>query len=138
MKTDHDIFDDDTFQPRDREEKKKIEFFWEDCLPEEEEDVVASIRAKALRKIQEEGKQQVLPSAKKKRTNRFYIAVASVAATIAVLLSIPYISDDLSQKEDFRQVIALMDMLPVEETDDVVLVMSDQEKLQLASDAKIA
>lgn len=138
MKTDHDIFDDDTFRPRDREEKKKIEFFWEDCLPEEEEDVVASIRAKALRKIQEEGKQQVLPSAKKKRTNRFYIAVASVAATIAVLLSIPYISDDLSQKEDFRQVIALMDMLPVEETDDVVLVMSDQEKLQLASDAKIA
>lgn len=137
MKTDHDIFDDDTFQPRDREEKKKIEFFWEDCLPEEEEDVVASIRAKALRKIQEEGKQQVLPSAKRKRRSRFYIAVASVAATIAVLLSIPYISDDFSQKEDFRQVIALMDMLPVEETDDVVLVMSDQEKLQLASDAKI-
>lgn len=138
MKTDHTLFDDDASLSSDREEKKKLEFFWEDCLPEEENDLMASIRAKTLRKIQKDGETFVLPSKKRKRISKLYIAAASVAASIALLAGIHYTSGKLSEKEDLRQVIALMDMLPVEETDDVVLVMSDSEKLQLASDAKIA
>lgn len=137
MKIDHNIFDDDSFHPEKGEAKDKLNFFWENCLPEEEDDVAASIREKTLRKIQEGTGLQVLPS-KRKKANRLYMAVASIAATIAVLLSIPYVLRMNSHQEDIKQAVAILDMSPLEETDDVVLVMSDQEKLQLASDAKIA
>lgn len=137
MKIDHNIFDDDSFHPEKGEAKEKLNFFWENCLPEEEDDVAASIREKTLRKIQEGTGLQVLPS-KRKKANRLYMAVASIAATIAVLLSIPYVLRMNSHQEDIKQAVAILDMSPLEETDDVVLVMSDQEKLQLASDAKIA
>lgn len=132
MKIDHNIFDDDSFHPEKGEAKDKLNFFWENCLPEEEDDVAASIREKTLRKIQEGTGLQVLPS-KRKKANRLYMAVASIAATIAVLLSIPYVLRMNSHQEDIKQVVAILDMSPLEETDDVVLVMSDQEKLQLAS-----
>lgn len=137
MKIDHNIFDDDSFHPEKGEAKDKLNFFWENCLPEEEDDVAASIREKTLRKIQEGTGLQVLPS-KRKKANRLYMAVASIAATVAVLLSIPYVLRMNSHQEDIKQAVAILDMSPLEETDDVVLVMSDQEKLQLASDAKIA
>lgn len=137
MKIDHNIFDNETFQPKDEEEKDKLEFFWEKCLPEEETNVAASIRERTLRKIQSDTVSYISIDKKKRRRNRFYIAAASVAATVSILLSLPYISEKLTQQEDIRQVVALMDMLPIEETEDVVLVMSEQEKVQLASDAQI-
>lgn len=137
MKIDHNIFDDDAFHPETGDGKDKLNFFWANCSPEEEDDVAASIREKTLRKIQEGAGLHVLPP-KKKKANRLYIAVASIAATIAVLLSIPYALRMVSHQEDIKQAVAILDMTPLEETDDVVLVVSDQEKLQLASDAKIA
>lgn len=138
MERDHNIFDNEAFQPKDEVEKDKLEFFWEKCLPEEETNVAASIRERTLRKIQSGTVSHISIDIKKKRRNRFYIAAASVAATVSILLSLPYISEKLTQQEDIRQVVALMDMLPIEETEDVVLVVSEQEKVQLASDAQIA
>lgn len=52
MERDHNIFDNEAFQPKDEVEKDKLEFFWEKCLPEEETNVAASIRERTLRKIQ--------------------------------------------------------------------------------------
>lgn len=137
MKIDHNIFDNETFQPKDEVEKDKLEFFWEKCLPEDETNVAASIRERTLRKIQSGTVSHISIDIKKKRRNRFYIAAASVAATVSILLSLPYIAEKLTQQEDIRQVVALMDALPIEETEDVVLVMSEQKKVQLASDAQI-
>lgn len=137
MKIDHNIFDDDTFRPQAEDGKDKLSFFWEHCLPEDADDVTASIREKTLKKIQERTNSQVLPP-KKKKLYRLSVAVASIAATVAVLLSIPHTLKMLSHQEDIKHVVAIMDILPLEETDDVVLVMSDQEKLELASDVKIA
>lgn len=137
MKIDHNTFDNETFQPKDEVEKDKLEFFWEKCLPEDETNVAASIRERTLRKIQSGTVSHISIDIKKKRRNRFYIAAASVAATVSILLSLPYIAEKLTQQEDIRQVVALMDALPIEETEDVVLVMSEQKKVQLASDAQI-
>lgn len=137
MKIDHNIFDDDTFRPQTEDGKDKLSFFWKHCLPEDADDVTASIREKTLIKIQERTNSQVLPPKKKKRY-RLSVAVASIAATVAILLSIPHTLKMLSHQEDIKHVVAIMDILPLEETDDVVLVMSDQEKLELASDVKIA
>lgn len=137
MERDHNIFDNEAFQPKDEVEKDKLEFFWEKCLPEEETNVAASIRERTLRKIQSGIVSHISIDIKKKRRNRFYIAAASVAATVSILLSLPYIAEKLTQQEDIRQVVALMDLLPIEETEDVVLVMSEQKKIQLASDAQI-
>lgn len=137
MKTDHNIFGNEIYQPKDEAEKHKLEFFWEKCLPEEENDVAASIREKTLRKIQSDTELLISTDIKRKRRNIFYIAAASVAASVAILLSLPYVSEKLSHQEDIRRVVALMDMLPLEETEDVILVVSDLEKVQLASDAQI-
>lgn len=137
MKIDHNIFDDDTFRPQAEDGKDKLSFFWEHCLPEDADDVTASIREKTLQKIKERTNSQVLPP-KKKKLYRLSITIASIAASVAILLSIPYTLKMLSHQEDIKHVVAIMDILPLEETDDVVLVMSDQEKLELASDVKIA
>lgn len=137
MKIDHNIFDDDTFRPQAEDGKDKLSFFWEHCLPEDADDVTASVREKTLQKIKERTNSQVLPP-KKKKLYRLSITIASIAASVAILLSIPHTLKMLSHQEDIKHVVAIMDILPLEETDDVVLVMSDQEKLELASDVKIA
>lgn len=128
----------DLFHLSSEEDWKKIEFFWEHCIPDDECDVSNSIREKTICKIQQETNLQIASSKKKKNLRTFYITVASVAASIIIILTSVHVFRDIPQKEDIKQVVAMMDLLPLEEMDDVVLVMSDLDKLQLTTDAKVS
>lgn len=122
----------------DEQEQKKLDFFWEHCMPKVEPEVSASIREKTFLKMQQGMHPQFQPSKKKNKIKLYTFAAASVAAAVVLLFSITHFLRNVSEQDDMREVVAMMDLLPVEETDDVVLVVSDLKKLQLASDAQIA
>lgn len=64
----------------DEEIREKLDFFWDDCEPEIEADVVDSIREKVLRRIRPLQEEAVgLP--KRKSRKCVYLLVASVAAS---------------------------------------------------------
>lgn len=131
-----DIADDELFQTRSEEEKEKLDFFWEHCMPMEEEGVVDSIQEKTFRKIQRKHT-FYHPSARRKRALKvFYIS--AVAASVAILLAWSYLFKSDFHRQNMKEAVAWMDTFSMEEADEVVLIVSDQEKHQLATDAQIA
>ena len=122
----------------DKEEKAKLEFFWEQCAPEAEGDVLASIREKTFRKIQEDTNTRLLLSKKKNRFKIYTITTISIAASIALLFIFTPWFENKNGHGNMKEIVAMMELQPVDETEDVVLVMSEVEKLQLATDAQIS
>lgn len=122
----------------DKEEKTKLDFFWGHCMPEIEEDVLASIRKKTFCKIQEDTNTRLQLNRKKNRLKIYTIATASVAASIALLFLFTPLFENKYEPENLKEIVALMNLDPVDETEDVVLVMSEVEKLQVATDAQIS
>lgn len=133
----NDHIENDIFKPEDDTEKKRLEFFWKQCLPEESESVVVSIREKTFRKIKEMPEEQSTDVIKKRSLKTFYISVASVAASFVILAMGTWWFRD-TQQENIRQVVALMEPFSSDEAEDITLVMSESEKLQLNTDAQIA
>lgn len=124
----------------DEQEQKKTSFFWEHCMPKVESEVSASIREKTFLKMQQGMHSQLQLPKKKNKTKRYTytIAAASVAAAIVLFFSTTHFLRDISKQNNMRETVAMMDLMSVEETDDVVLVVSDLKKLQLTSDAQIS
>lgn len=131
-----DIADDELFQTRSKEEKEKLDFFWEHCMPLEEEEIVDSIQEKTFLKIQRKHAFSH-PSARRKIALKvFYIS--AVAASVALLLIGPHVFKSDFRGESIKEAVALMDTLSMEEAKEVVLVVSDREKHQLAADAQVS
>lgn len=137
MKKKQNIADKDLFQPADKETQKKLDFFWEHCSPEIESGITDSIREQTLRKIQGKMNLQPLVPEKKKNIKTFYITVTSIAASIAILVAAIHFINHSPQQDNIRNVISQIELPSFEDTDEVVLVMSDMEKHQLATDAQI-
>lgn len=122
----------------DEEEKAKLEFFWEHCEPKVENDVLTSIREKTFQKIQTETNAPLQLTKKKSKLKIYTIATISIAASIALLFLLTPLFENKDGQGNMKEIVAMMELLPVDETEDVVLVMSEAEKLQLATDAQIS
>lgn len=118
----------------------KLEFFWEHCAPEVQADVADAIREKTFRKIQE--KKTIQPSfprsPRRKSSLRAIITLTSVAASVAILFVFIQLTGKVRHQEDIREFAAKLDLLPEEETEEVTLILSEEEKHELESDVQIA
>lgn len=137
MNKKQDIPDKDISQPVDKGIQKKLDFFWEHCSPETESDITDSIREQTLRKIQGENSLHLQVLEKKRTLKTFYITVTSIAASIAILVAAIHFINHPPQQDNIRNIISQIELPSFEDTDEVVLVMSDMEKHRLATDAQI-
>lgn len=125
------------FQEEDETTRKKLEFFWNKCMPEKEDSVAAPILKKTLQKIQTNPGQQSHPRKYRLYFKAGYITIASVAASILLIIWGSRFLQD-SPTEDIKQIAATMEPLSFEKTENITLVMDDSAKLQLKTDAQIA
>lgn len=117
----------------DEEIREKLDFFWDDCEPEIEADVVDSIREKVLRRIRPLQEEAVgLP--KRKSRKCVYLLVASVAASVAVLVGLWQSYGGKVSHANIWNAVAELESFPMEEAKDVTLVISDWEQYRLETD----
>ena len=128
------FIDNEVFQPKDEEEREKLEFFWNRCTPEDT-DVTESIRQKTFRKIHEEERKSTVQQKRSSKT--LYITIASVAASLLLLVAGNwFFSHDNSA--GIKEVAALMSSVDPEDAEDITLMMSDSKKLQIETDSRVA
>jgi hypothetical protein len=106
-------------------------------MPEQEQSVVDSISKKVFREIQKAAELSTM--AVKKKNAVYYLTVTSIAASIAVLL----VWAGWQEVENFypksmKQIAIEMASMQLEETDDVLLLVSNTKKLQLTTGAQIS
>lgn len=136
MNRNDELTDDGLFQPSSEKEKEKLDFFWKHCMPREEEEVVDSIQEKTFRKIRL--KHTFYHPSKKLKLALKVCCISAVAASVALFIAWSHVFESDFHREDIKEAVASMDRFSTEAANEVVLVVSDREKHQLAADAQVA
>lgn len=120
-----------------KKKEGRFEFFWDNCTPAKEEKITESIREKTFRKIDAGIERPLVRFVDKKKSRRIYLAVASIAASVAILFITIYLFMDSPGKESFQDAVARMEQSSSAETDQITLTLSTSEKLHVVDGEQI-
>lgn len=122
--------------PEEEAEFNKLEFFWDHCQPQDSANL--DIWSKTLRKMEAE-KESIPVATSRKLKIGVFLKISAVAAMIALLVGIGFLwqHEEHSDLKEIAQAFEKMNQ-GMDEQAEVTLVLSDEQKIELTGDEKIA
>lgn len=122
--------------PEDEVEFNKLEFFWNDCQPQNSAEL--DIWARTLRKIETEKEFVLVPTSRKLKTVVLF-KISAIAAMIALVVGIGFLMEQSGQSNPKEIALAFEKMnQEMEEQAEVTLVLSDEQKIELKENETVA
>lgn len=122
--------------PEEEVEFNKLEFFWNDCQPQNPAEL--DIWPKILRKIEAEKEFTCAPTSRKLKTGVLF-RISAIAAMIALVVGIGFLVQQSGQSNPKEIALAFEKMnQEMEELAEVTLVLSDEHKIELKENEKVA
>lgn len=117
-------------------EFNKLEFFWNDCQPQNS--VELDIWSKTLRKIEKEKEFAFVPTSRKLKAGILF-KISAIAAMIALVVGIGFLIQQSGQNNP-KEIALVFEKMnqEMEEQAEVMLVLSDKQKIELKGNEKVA